>query len=1413
MSITPCAKEDAIPSLADVAPAILQKYFESSPTFLTNHHMHSYEAFILREMPQFIASQNPILFLTNPIPDPKTKEKRYKYKLELYVGGLDGSGIYVSAPTLNQGSVVRRLFPNDARLWNMTYAINVAVDILIRYTILQEVRDPKDPENGKVLSLNETIYPVEFTNYQLFSLPIMVKSKFCATYGAPSALLMEMGECQNEHGGYFIINGSEKVLVTRQEQAFNSLYVGKKPVSDSKLKVYGSVNCQHPKTKVSRRVMLYILKGTSNESHLENVIRLSIPQVNGAIPLFVLFRALGAETDEEIVRLIVPDPMAPGADQIEAFLHESILDAYPVINRSLAVNFIRTLTKGFIEEYVLDLLNEQIFSHVENLPLAKAQYLAEWVRKAIRVELGMEDETDRDDIKNQRLLSSGMLIRGLFTSIWIDWKKSVLTALESKYKYNETLYQNDKFKELVVAGTLNKFLRDIDNRNATILDDSILRGFRGKWGTSSYNEKVGVLQALERLSYYGTLSHTRRVTTDFDTSMKERGPRNLHPSQIGYFCTSEGPTGAPIGITKNLAILSTVSIAADESSFLQWLFTKGGVRSVGDTTNEDRKQMVSVQINGGTIGFVKKPIQLIRVLKFMKWTGCLTPMASISFRTTDQILCIYIDDGRPLRPVWHLGEGVGNEKWPSVVKTGKPLPSWRDLLLGTFPGTTSVKGLESVAFLDPIEKKETTLKEYETLLAPYIGAIEYIDLFESNEAYISWFGEGNAQLEREHTHAEIHPSVISGLMVNTLPFANHNASVRWQYASGQSKQGMGYYSTNYDKRFDTYGSIACAAEAPIVRTLYYDAVGNGEMPYGLNVIMALACVDGYNQEDAEIINRSSVERGMFHNLALRSYELMEEIDDVTKIEKRFGNPVFIKAWIDLQPGYDYSKLDKHGIIRVGEEINEKTVLVGRYLFDPKKQEIHDGSITNKIFTKGRVDRVEILKQPNGYRIVKIRVLEMRIPELGDKFATRHHQKGTMGMLVDAVDMPRTSDGIVPDIIMNPMGIPSRMTVGQFYEQIYCKYGAIAGGKINATNFMDRQSTLETVGDLLESQGFQRHGEEILYSGSTGIQLEAAIFMGPCYLMRLKHLTEDKINAREKGKKEIKTHQPTGGRSNEGGMRIGEMERDVLLAHGTSLFLKESYMKRSDGTSMWICNGCGTVPIYNNSIKLFVCPLCDGPIQYSGETEETLRLLLPITKSRVTFSRVEIPYSYKLLEQELNTYGNMYMRVLTEKHGRMFQPFKNTVEETTETPTLLDVASDLVSEGVEAVQTAISTATTAIAAPAADSGTETSAREEKAIAKANAILEAPIPPPEEKKEGPTIVIEEMATPVETPAAPELPAATVLPAAPAAGLTAAPLTLVPQVGGGAAAAPPRRRITWKGAEGAGAADEHVTVLKLG
>jgi hypothetical protein len=319
------------------------------------------------------------------------------------------------------------------------------------------------------------------------------------------------------------------------------------------------------------------------------------------------------------------------------------------------------------------------------------------------------------------------------------------------------------------------------------------------------------------------------------------------------------------------------------------------------------------------------------------------------------------------------------------------------------------------------------------------------------------------------------------------------------------------------------------------------------------------------------------------------------------------------------------------------------------------------------------------------------------------------------------------------------------------------------------------------------------------------------------------------------------------------MRIGEMERDILIAHGTSLFLKESFMKRSDGTSTWICNGCGTIPIYNPSIELFVCPLCDGPLKFSGDTKETLQLLLPITKSRVTFSRIEIPYTYKLLEQELNTYANMYMRVITGKHGRTFQPLESSesVTDSEEVPTIFDVASDLVEEGVTQVQKTIGISSESAAADTSrDAGRISSSlsvssadgkaaapvaeAEEKAIAKANAILETTIPPPTEKKEetGPTIIIEDMGSapaevsaetapvetapvetaPVETAPVETAPVETAPKETTPVAATPPTLTIRPQQGG--ADPQPRRKITWKGAtEAKENEQERVMVLKLG
>jgi len=419
------------------------------------------------------------------------------------------------------------------------------------------------------------------------------------------------------------------------------------------------------------------------------------------------------------------------------------------------------------------------------------------------------------------------------------------------------------------------------------------------------------------------------------------------------------------------------------------------------------------------------------------------------------------------------------------------------------------------------------------------------------------------------------------------------------------------------------------------------------MPYGSNCIIAATAETGYNQDDGLIINRDSVARGMFQSLAFRSYDCAEEVDPRTKVHSHVANPAAVPSWSSLRPGLDYSKLDERGIIREGEIVNDSTVLVGRYMVVPDTNDIKDASVTPGLYTKGRVDSVVVLHQGESRLLVKVRIIEMRIPQIGDKFSSRHGQKGTIGMLVDAADLPRTAEGLVPDVMVNPGGLISRMTVAQLVEMVAGRLSVEVAAKINATTFCNGGDFVRQIGDVLEAVGASREGDNVLYSGITGAQIRTDIFMCPLYFMRLKHLTDDKVNARGAGKREMRTHQPTGGRANEGGLRIGEMERDSLCAHGVSTFLQESMMKRGDATDFWVCNGCGRIPIYNEAEKLFVCPTCDGPLTYTGLTPETLTMQLPTVQSRVTFSKVAMPYSMKLLDQELSTFMNAGFRLVTE----------------------------------------------------------------------------------------------------------------------------------------------------------------------
>jgi len=1209
----------------ELSERLLKLYYNTVDYPWTRHHIDSYDQFISSDLPAIIRTSNPITVLEEQI----GSSGEYAYKAEIFIGGLEGNKLYIGTPTLNlqNSSEVRLLFPNEARLRNLTYGSVVQADIHIRVTRTQQRSSGEGP--GFITTVLEMDPSTEafayLAKYPLFRIPIMLHSRYCILNKKPEELLREAGECIYDYGGYFIVDGSEKVLITHQEQAFNTLYVQNQE-REPKTLTYGTISCLSPVTRQVRRVVFGLQRR-------EKTLQVGIPFVRKPVPIFVLFRALGVQADEDILRLIFPDPEAAETKLLEPMLEESIVEAFPFLDTYSAIQYIKVLTKGFSEAHVLDVLHNQLFIHVEDRPMARAFFLAECVRKILRVTAGLDVRTDRDDTRNQRCLSSGFLTRMMFQGVYTSWLKFARVTIDKEYKYNSSGYKGDSFASLFSPGNLPTML------GASFISDGIMRAFKGKWtsgsGAGVGEEKAGVLQALSRLSYMDFLSHCRRVVLDFDTGMKLQGPRRLHTSQFGYFCTNETPGGASIGITKNLTNLAGISVLTNPLPFTRWLLTRAGVIACEQITPSTATKAVPVFVNAGIVGYTTRPLMLRTVIKLMKWTGCLPATTSVGFSIRERRVFVFLDEGRPVRPLIHLGQnGIPLD----IIRAAK---TWQQLVTGTYKKTQD-RG--ETDFFDPLKEREApSLEAYRDELTPHAGVIEYVDPYEANESYVACFPE---HIQPDTSHLEIHPSTIFGLMTSVIPYANHNQSPRNQLSCSQSKQGLSVYATNFNNRFDNQVHVLSYAEAPIVRTHYYDYVAGGNMGYGQNLVLAMGCFSGYNQEDGIVMNADAIQRGLFHSASYRSYEAFEEDDPQSRTSTRIANPANMPAWTKLKPGVDYSKLDERGIIRVGEYVDESTVLVGRYLQSPGG-DIRDASVTAQVWTTGRVEKVAVMIGNTGLALVKIRTVQYRIPELGDKFSNRHGQKGTIGMMIRGHDMPRSESGLIPDMIMNSHAIPSRMTMAQLLEALLGKGAAAAAAIGNATTFMNEGSPAAAIGKVLQEQfGMQPMGEELLYDGQSGIMIPSTIFMGNVYTMRLKHMTEDKWNARAEGRKEQRTHQPTGGRGAQGGLRMGEMERDAVIGHSIAAFVHESYMKRADGTTFTVCNGCGTVPIYNEKTGLCVCPMCDGPLQYIGNNAKNLELLPPVKKSLVSFSKVEMPYATKLLEQELSTYMNIGMRILT-----------------------------------------------------------------------------------------------------------------------------------------------------------------------
>jgi DNA-directed RNA polymerase II subunit RPB2 len=649
--------------------------------------------------------------------------------------------------------------------------------------------------------------------------------------------------------------------------------------------------------------------------------------------------------------------------------------------------------------------------------------------------------------------------------------------------------------------------------------------------------------------------------------MNTAPPRRLYASQFGLTCPIDSPDGSGVGHLKSLAILAKVSNAFPSSVIRTKLFDTKLVRRIEDIHPSTWLPFwTRVYVNSDLVGLCIGNTEDLHIkLLTLRRTGEFRFDVSLAWNRLENIYTITCDAGRPIRPVYR--EGVTE---PDVLAA----KTWQDLM----------------NLMDFVDATESGVARFS--LTPFHPTLQ----------------------------SEIHMSFCLSPLANLTPFLDHNPGTRNNFSIAQQKQACSWFHTNYNKRFDTISSITVNPQKPLSHTwMYREMMGSGGcMPYGENVIVAFTTYGGHNQEDSMIINANSLKRGMFRTHYFHSYDVRETILDpsvVPPIRTMFANPVTNPKYSDAvkrKEDVSYEMLDADGIIKLNSIVDDKTVLVGIVtpITDSEGTEkgFRDASQLPKRGQHGRVDGIYRYSMPDGSNGVKIRIVEQRSPVPGDKMASRHSQKGTVGQLIPEENMPFTERGLRPDIVFNPHGLPTRMTIGQLIEAMSNKLGIQLGTFIDATPFTvsNRIADLKTEMTL---RGFEPHGHEILYNGETGEMMEADVFMGPIYYQRLKHMVEDKINYRATGPKTLLTHQPLHGRSKGGGLAIGEMERDGMVAHGMSKFLHESFMDRSDGAEVQIDRSTGTLDTSPDTMpmpyamSLFVKELESSHIQIKLLTEK------------------------------------------------------------------------------------------------------------------------------------------------------------------------------------------------------------------
>ena len=1220
--MTSVIQNDNLPSYKHV----LDVYFnQAQGKQILHHQLESFNNFLEIDIPEIIHNVNPIVIKGSPeipLAGPRSvlasatglsttaanaligqengipvvinsAEREYEVSVEF-------GKITLRKPTIfeNNGAV-HPMLPNDARLRNLTYASPLNIDVHVTTTFI-------DNSNGGLRESKTRVFP----NVHLGKIPIMVGSKYCLLQDQKHIHPSHLGECSEDMGGYFIIQGGERVIISQERMSENRPFVFRnnrstgKEVEVVEIKCIGPDNDQVPKSNAVK-----IVQHPKNPQIL--LLKVTIPRIKTEIPLFVLFRALGVCPDKDIIELIIGKD---GDTTFDCVFDESIIESADIRTPEEACKWISQYMttysgKGNKAITINDILSEELFPHVGkgNKAYEKACFLAHMTRKVLWVLWNRIPSDDRDAYPNKRVDIPGFLLADLFRKTFTARMKKDIQASLSKEIHSGSWKASGNYEEIVNINNINKIIK------STIIDVNLKSSLAtGNFGSAKNGgqAKVGVSQVLNRLNFLSAASHLRRISTPIEKTGKLIAPRKLHNTSYGYVCPCETPEGHSVGVVKNMSSTSFVTIYSNAGIVRDFIDDRGKLITLKDASVDQLHKCTRVFLNGAWIGIFPSEDNLseIYALKKAKRAGVLHVHTGIVWKPYLKELWISTEAGRMIRPVFVAETLREISKNPLLLKELNEIHDWNTLMLWESPNGNTV--------------------------------VEYIDPGETDGSYIA-MNSRDIMTNMDYTHTEIHPSVIFGTLASNIPFPDHNQSPRNAYQCAMGKQALGLYALNYRERFDTMAHILSYVEKPFVSPFMSKFYGAQSLPCGQNIIVAIMTYSGYNQEDSNMINRASLDRGRFRSVFYRTYKDEERKNQSSGEEEKFCYPDAIQTKQLKNANYD--KLGVDGFVPENTYVDSDDILIGKVVpirsqgSAPIEKKFRDVSRTPRNNEIGYVDKIYKNRNGEGYSFVKIRMRQDRIPEIGDKFSSRHGQKGTVGMILNPEDMPQTASGIVPDIIINPHAIPSRMTIAQLMETLLGKMCAHAGALGDGTPF--NATTIDDIGKIMRDEyGLEPHGNEIMYNGFTGRMMETSIFIGPCYYQRLRHCSADKLHSRASGPLVMLTRQPAEGRAREGGLRFGEMERDCVVAHGMAEFTKERLMECSDAFPCSVCKDCGLLAISNPTSGIWLCKGCGN---------------------KTNFSPVHIPYATKLLMQELESMC-ISSRIITQ--GKLIKNKMNTIME-------------------------------------------------------------------------------------------------------------------------------------------------------